>query len=612
MPTTRTRARPVLFAGWLLAAGSVCAAEVPNVVLILTDDQGYGDLSCHGNPVVQTPHLDRLYAESIRLTDFHVVPVCAPTRGQLLSGMDSLRNGAMNVSSGRSLLRRGVPTMADVFGAAGYRTGIFGKWHLGDNYPYRPQDRGFHESLWFPSSHINSVPDCWDNDYFDDTFMHNGRREQFPGYCTDVFVAEAMRWMSSCAAARKRFFAYVPLNAPHWPHFVPDRYRTAVAASLDGSLPQLPELSPPVRRTLISFLAMIANIDENVGRLEQFLVQSGLRENTVMIFLTDNGSSLGPSYFNAGMKGGKFTLWEGGHRVPCFIRWPAGGLREPGDVAELTQVQDLLPTLVELCGLRAETAGRGDGISLAELLRGQTNSLPDRMLVINYSRIPDDVRRPTADNPAVPRREGAAVLWKRWRLLEDKELYNLDDDPLQERNVIQEYPHVAARMRRHLDQWWSGVVEGVNVPERVVIGSRHENPSLLTACEWFDVFFDQQRQVRQAERKNGFWYVEVAESGEYEIELRRWPREANRELRAGQPVTPVADGQYEAGISLPIAAARLQIGSFDGTVATAAGDQTAVFRTALPAGPARLQTWFLDEQGEELCGAYYVSVRRQE
>src|SRR5688572_10003975 len=153
-------------------------AEPPNVIIIMTDDQGYGDLSCHGNPVLQTPHLDRLHAESVRLTDFHVAPMCTPTRSQLLTGTDALANGAMNVSSGRTLMRHGLPTIAGEFARQGYRTGIFGKWHLGENYPHRPQDRGFQESLWYPSSHISSAPDYWNNDYFDDVYRRNGGLEQ--------------------------------------------------------------------------------------------------------------------------------------------------------------------------------------------------------------------------------------------------------------------------------------------------------------------------------------------------------------------------------------------------------------------------------------------------
>ena len=167
----------------------------PNVIIVMTDDQGYGDLSAHGNPILKTPNLDQLASQSIRLTDFHVAPMCTPTRGQLMSGRDALDNGAMNVSSGRAILRKTIPTMANFFAGAGYRTALFGKWHLGDNYPYRPQDRGFEETLTFPSSHMSSAPDYWNNDYFDDFYRHNGQLQQYPGYSTDVFFAEAMEWM---------------------------------------------------------------------------------------------------------------------------------------------------------------------------------------------------------------------------------------------------------------------------------------------------------------------------------------------------------------------------------------------------------------------------------
>ena len=201
--------------------GVALGAERPNVILVMTDDQGYGELSAHGNPILETPHLDRLHSQSVRFTDFHVAPMCTPTRGQLLTGLDAARNGAINVSSGRTLLRAELPTMADFFKANGYRTGIFGKWHLGDNTPYRPEQRGFEEALWFPSSHINSVPDYWNNDYFDDTYIRNSERRQYEGYCTDVFFREAVAWMKRSAAAGEPFFAYIPTNAPHGPWWRP-------------------------------------------------------------------------------------------------------------------------------------------------------------------------------------------------------------------------------------------------------------------------------------------------------------------------------------------------------------------------------------------------------
>ncbi|HYF00223.1 MAG TPA: arylsulfatase, partial [Planctomycetota bacterium] len=474
---------------WLLA-GLLFAQDArpprPNVIVIITDDQGYGELSCHGNPVARTPFLDRLGSESVRLTDFHVAPMCTPTRGQLMTGLDAFRNGAINVSSGRTLLRPGLKTMADLFRAAGYRTGIFGKWHLGDNYPFRPQDRGFDEALWFPSSHINSVPDFWDNDYFDDTYLHGGARRRYEGYCTDIFFREAMDWMGRQQAP---FFAYVPLNAPHGPLWVPDRYREPVRQALSERPEVVQGLSPAKREALVSYLAMIANIDENVGRLERFLAERKLRDDTIVVFLTDNGSTYGQDYYNAGMRGKKTELWEGGHRVPCFIRWP-GKLR-PRDVGDLTHVQDLLPTLTDLAGGVGGLPAGLDGVSLAPLLRGEKPSLDDRMLVINYSRQPVRDRE-----QGLPRREGAAVLWKQWRFLEDKALYDVKADPHQDRDVAADHPEVVARMRAHLDAWWAGVKDRVMEPQRVVIGSDAENPMLLTACEWLDVFVDQQRQVR--------------------------------------------------------------------------------------------------------------------
>ncbi|MEX2187572.1 MAG: arylsulfatase [Pirellulales bacterium] len=591
---------------------SLAAAEQrPNVIVVMTDDQGYGDLSCHGNPVVGAPPMDRLHDQSVRFTDFHVAPMCTPTRGQLMTGLDAFRNGAMNVSSGRTLLRRHLPTMADAFAATGYATGMFGKWHLGDNYPFRPADRGFQESLWFPSSHISSTPDFWNNDYFDDTYTHNGQRRKYDGYCTDVFFAEAMKWIAAQSKAGKPFFAYIPLNAPHGPLFVPDRYRAEVRKRLDAAQDKLPEMDEGFRRSLVSFLAMIENADENIGRLEAMLDERGLRDNTLLIFLTDNGSTMGPRYYNAGMKGGKVTLWEGGHRVPLFVRWPHGGFGAPRDVAELTHVQDLLPTLIDVCDLKRPTEAKYDGVSLDHLLRGKASGLDDRMLVVNYSRMPFGVKRRQADHPGTPHKEGSAVLWKRWRLLENDKLFDLTGDPMQERNVIDDHPEVAAKMRARLDAWWNGVKDTVNEPSRVVVGADAENPTMLSACEWFDVFVDQQRQVRIADEKFGVWYLDVAEPDQYTIELRRYPREADLAINAAVEATQVTDGRYPAGKAIPAVQARLRIGKKNEAMKLAANAKEATFRVSLEKGPIEMQTVFLDDDGNELCGAYYAYVRRE-
>ena len=603
-----------LFFAFFLAAGTAFAAAKPNVIVVMTDDQGYGDLSCHGNPILQTPHLDRLHSESVRLTDFHVAPMCTPTRGQLLTGVDAARNGAINVSSGRTLLRAELPTLADVFADAGYKTGIFGKWHLGDTYPYRPQDRGFQETLWFPSSHINSTPDVWDNDYFDDTYRRNGVLTKYEGYCTDVFFREAIEWMKERAGENEPFFLYLPTNAPHSPYWLPQSYRDAMRsrfedAEASGAFTK--KLAKGKREDIIDFLAMIQNIDDNMGHMDAFLKEAGLFEDTLIVYLTDNGSTQGADYFNAGMWGRKTELWEGGHRVPCFIRHPKGGLGAPRDLSGLTQVQDLFPTLIDLTGLKSDAAV--DGESLAPALRGEGDVPADRMLVINYSRMPFAFDYPAPDSPSLMRREGAGVLWKHWRLLEDRELYDLRSDKLQRKNVIDEHPEVAEKMRGHLDSWWDDVKDLANEPQPVAIGHPAENPVMLTACEWLDVFIDQQKQTRRADLKNGWWEIEVAEPGAYDFELRRWPREVSIPLNAGMAATKVTDDVLEAGAALPIARARMQIGTRPPMVKRVENGQQAVtFTVDLEAGRTRLYTWFDDANHQALLGAYYVYVNRRE
>lgn len=432
----------------LCAVAPATARTQPNVIVLITDDQGWPELSAHGNPVLKTPHLDAVRAASVRLTDFHVAPMCTPTRGQLLTGLDAARHGAINVSSGRTLLRRGVPTMADFFQEAGYGTGLFGKWHLGDNFPFRPQDRGFSEAVWFPSSHINSVPDHWDNDYFDDTYLHRGDRRRYEGYCTDVFFDAAIDWMRAQSAAAKPFFAYLATNAPHSPHWVPEEHRLSMEESFaraeaEGKVPSLPRGK---REQLVRYLAMIEHLDGAVGRLDEFLKASGLFENTLLVFLTDNGSTFAEDYYPAGMRGRKTQLWEGGHRVPCFLRWPGGPLGKPRDHAGLTQAQDLLPTVLRLCGIPAAETSGFDGVDLVPQLTGEAAPDPERMLVINYSRMPHGFDYPAPDAPSRMTREGAAVLWKRWRLLEDRELYDLGSDPLQQHNVIADHPAITSAM----------------------------------------------------------------------------------------------------------------------------------------------------------------------
>ena len=568
-----------------LWAADPAPSTTPNVIVILTDDQGYGDLSSHGNPVLRTPHIDRLRGESLRLTDFHAAPMCTPTRGQLLTGVDAMRNGAMNVSSGRTLLRLEYPTIAEILATAGYKTGLFGKWHLGDNYPYRPQDRGFQESIWFPSSHIPSAAGHFNNDYFDDVYCRNGQPQKFEGYTTDVFFREAMAWMNERRQKRQPFFCYLPLAAAHGPHFVPDRFR---------------EPYRDQKPAIASFFGMISNIDENVGRLEEFLQENSLRENTLVIFMTDNGTATGDTVFNAGMRGKKISLYDGGHRVPFFLRWPAGRLRAPGDIPLLTQAQDILPTLLDLLGISPPRTARFDGMSLVPWLRGSTEVMSERMLVVQFSRM----------NDAKPKRGDAAVMWKKWRLIADQELYDVGTDPGQATNVAEKFPDVVAAMRSHYATWWTGIEPTVNQICPIHLGSEKEPISLLTPCEWVDVFFDQQAQVRRGVRKNGAWNVFIERDGDYEFSLRRWPVEADAPIAASLPPFHGVDGGYPSGEALPVSSAELKIGDLRQAKPVAADDKAATFAFTLSRGRAELQTWFRDARGQNIAGAYYVYARR--
>lgn len=265
-----------------------------------------------------------------------------------MTGRYPFRTGVTSAIGGWNNLRRDETTMAQVFAANGYRTAMFGKWHLGDEYPYRPHDGGFHDAVTFGAGAISTVADYWGNDYFDDTYQHNGVPEKYSGYCTDVFFNEGLKFVE--ANRDRPFFLFLPLNAPHSPYNVDERYSRPYAEM---------GVAPPIA----AFYGMIANIDENIGRLRKRLKELSLDENTILIFLTDNGSALGSKAFNAGMREAKGSPYEGGHRVPCFFHWPAAGIRGGRDVSHLAAHIDILPTLIDLAGLKPPPASNSTALA---------------------------------------------------------------------------------------------------------------------------------------------------------------------------------------------------------------------------------------------------------
>lgn len=558
----------------------------PNVIVILTDDQGYGDIAAHGHPFVRTPHLDRLHGESLRLTDFHVMPLCAPTRAALMTGRDPLRDGVWATVLGRSILPTSTPTMAELFAANGYRTAMFGKWHLGDNAPARPQDKGFGHVFMHGGGGVGQTPDFWGNDYTDDAYRLGDEPIRTMGYCTDVWFAAAIAHIRE--SKDKPFFVYLATNAPHAP-FVPppesaDAYR------------DIPGIDP----STAAFYAMIENIDTNLGKLFDTLDETGLARDTIVVFLTDNGTAQGmraPGAFNAGMRGVKGSLYDGGHRVPCFIRWPGGDLptgKKGRDIGGLTIVQDLLPTLASLCGLRlAEHPVPIDGRDLTPLLRGDEPAMePNRHAFVQF-----------AQTDAPPQRGKAAVLTDRWRLIDSSELYDIRHDPAQAKNVAAEHPDVVDSLKAAYDCWFDGLGDSLNRDNPIHIGGAEPETRLNVmdlhtggtpaGLPWH------QTMILKGPHVRGYWAIETRKAGTYRIRCYRWPEESGMKL---------TDAPND-GKAWPIAKARLKIGEIERTIDLLPGDTYAEFEIGLETGPARFQADFLDSVGQELGTAYFVAIR---
>ncbi len=545
----------------------------PNILIVMSDDQGMGDFGCHGHPFLKTPNLDKLHGRSVRFTDFHSAPMCTPTRGQLMTGLDAVRNGATSVTGGRAFLRPGLLTLPELLRRLGYATGLFGKWHLGDNYPHRPLDRGFDVAKYHLGWGMTAAPE-FEGKYMDGRYFHNTQEKKFKGYMTDFWFDEAMAWMKECQGKQKPFFCYLPTNAPHGPHVVPEKFA-----------------APYKDKKAANFFGMIANLDENMGRLAEFLQKSGLDENTIVIFMTDNGGTSGVPFFNAGLRAGKTTFYDGGHRVPCWVSWPAGKLGMPRDLETAAQMQDLLPTLAELVG--GEIPEKLDGASLAGLLRGTQTDFPDRMLVVQYSR--DALRK-----------YESCVIWNHWRLVLGKELYDVKADRAQKNDLALKHPDVAAKLKAHYEKWWKDLEPLSGKFVATAIGSDRQTVTELTSADWQDVYADNAGHVSQAigGPKGAPWNIEVATDGEYEIAVRRWPRELDLGLRE-TPNRPDAK-------ALPIAGAQLVIqGKEMKAKPSSLTAKEIVFRLPLKAGRTQLQAWFQDESGANLSGTFYAIIRKK-
>lgn len=463
----------------------------PNILLIMSDDQGWGDLHLHGNKDIDTPVLDALGKESVRFDRFFVSPVCAPTRASLLTGRDYLRTNTFAVTGRGVAMRSEEVTIAEILKAAGYRTGIFGKWHNGEQYPNHPIGQGFDEFLGFCGGHWNR--------YFDPTLEQNGKKKEYKGYITDVLTDAAIDFMDKNQEAP--FFCYVPYNVPHAPFQVADHY-----------FEKYKEMGYDDKTAAV--YGMVENMDENIGRILKFLEERQLAENTIVVFLTDNGPN-GHRY-NGDMKGIKASVDEGGVRVPLFIRYPEK-LPKDSVVTQNAAHIDLLPTLVELAGLSVPDTLALDGKSLLPLLQGKSTEWPDRNLFTHYSGKevtiqPGGIR--TDNYRLVLPRDGNA------------QLYDMIQDPGQQNNIANQFPHLVDSLVNTYHNWCESVTKNLETLP-IPVGFQQSPATILPAHEaslagnlyfqFKDGYTNDWVTNWSSSNDTISWPIEVVQAGEYDV-----------------------------------------------------------------------------------------------
>jgi len=562
----------------------------PNVIFILTDDQGSGDLGCYGNKEIKTPNIDALAQNSVRFYNFHTGTTSAPTRAGLFTGKNGNSTGVWHTVQGRSYLAREEVTLAETFLNSGYTTGIFGKWHLGEAYPYRPQDRGFQETLVHGGGGVGQQPDYWGNTYFDDTYFRNGQPEKQTGYCTDVWFREAVKFIDS--NKKNPFFCYISLNAPHSPFHVEEAY-----AAPYRNNPAIPNPE---------FYGMVTNIDENVGLLRNYLKESGLDKNTIIIYMTDNGTAGGSTFdkdgflikgYNRGMRGSKASPYEGGHRVPFILSLPGIKAREVNDLASYI---DFMPTLIDLCKLKTPGELQLDGISLRPLIKGK--KLPSRTLVVDTQR-----------EEFLSKGKMYCVMYENWRLINGTELYDLKQDPEQRNNIARKHPEVVEKLSAEYEMWWKKTSVRADEFQYINIGDLptttllshdlHNEQNKLPA--WH------QEMVRRGIRSDGYWTVEVSRPGVYQFQLMRWPVEAGLGVLASAPEgRDIPNGKsFSKGKALPIKGAVLRIGSeeYKSTISENFEGNSLDFKIKLEKGNYKISASFMDGN-ETPFAPYYIIV----
>ncbi|CAH8283041.1 arylsulfatase A-like enzyme [Mariniflexile fucanivorans] len=568
----------------------------PNIIFVITDDQGYGDLGHTGNPIIKTPTIDKFATEAVSLTNYHVGTTCAPTRAGLLTGRNCNRNGVWHTIMGASMLNREEVTMADVLHEGGYKTGMFGKWHLGDNSPFKPHERGFDEAFYHGGGGVGQTPDYWNNDYFDDSYHRNGVPEKKEGYCTDVWFDEAMRFIED--KKDEPFFCYLSLNAPHGPYNVPEEYYNMYkdeTAITEGQK---------------RFYGMITNIDDNFSKLLKKLEILGIADNTIIVFTTDNGTAKGYSVdektgqvfgYNANMRGTKSSEYDGGHRVPFIIRWPDGGLTGGKSLSSLVAHVDMLPTLTKLVGQKFTPTKTMDGTDVSGYLLGKEEA-PKRYLVTDTQRVPWPIKG-----------KNSSVMDDNWRLINGTELYNINDDPGQQNNVADAHPEKVAEMNAFYESWWEDVIKETKFS---VIDLGVTDMDVLTChdARTIDFYPPWNQQLIRAGKpmEPAPFTVNFVKAGKYKFHLRRWPAESGlalgAEINDGKPETSHTEAIVD-GKSMKFSKAYLKIGDKQVEASVDNNLGATVLEMEVAEGETKLIAYFDMKDGTP-CNAFYIDVEK--
>lgn len=573
------------------------AENRPNIILIVTDDQGYGDIAAHGNTLINTPHIDRLHSESIRFTNFHVDPTSAPTRAALMTGKYAHRVGVWHTVKGGNHLRASEITLPQILKTNGYKTAIFGKWHLGANYPFRPIDRGFESWLGLGDGGVNTTDCYFWNDRVNDMYWHNGKREYREGYNPDVFFNSAMDYIAN-SKPDAPFFIYLATYLPHTPYSFP----------LPDFQKKYEGLGLP--KEVAAFYASIEHVDNKIGELRKFLADKDMADNTLLIFISDNGSAEGAKIFNAGMSGQKGSLLEGGHRVSCFMYYPNGNLGKARDINTLAAHLDILPTLCDWFSLKIPVQMDFDGVSLLPLIKDEKFNYSNRTLIV-------ETQREIETNP-----KASTIMTQRWRLVGHEKLYDIQNDPGQKNDLAEQHPEVVKKLMVDFGKYWERVTPNDRFIPTPIAGTTLDEEIFLSVSEQRQGNLWNHGHIAQGLEAKGEWHIEIWEEGDYEIEVRRWPREAsapfsgipdtNKKADAWSPDGPVDKLLYGGRFKeLPVGFVSLKTGFFFEKRELSGNEELSLFNVHLPKGNTTIDAVLYDKEGNYLTSAYYVYVRKK-